>query len=159
MSSRLQQAADKLRTLQLTDGSWSWYKGMKGSRYITTQTVELMARLKAMNISLTDGMEAQYGRALGYLRKEVKKVYEQMRIQERENNIQVRPDEQIVKYLYICALDETARKQADKEINTYFLARLTNRSAELFHLRKNPCWRSSCMHTDRSGRPNCCCSL
>lgn len=130
MSSRLQQAADKLRTLQLTDGSWSWYKGMKGSRYITTQTVELMARLKAMNISLTDGMEAQYGRALGYLRKEVKKVYEQMRIQERENNIQVRPDEQIVKYLYICALDETARKQADKEINTYFLARLTNRSAE-----------------------------
>ena len=130
MSSRLQQAVDKLRTLQLTDGSWSWYKGMKGSRYITTQTVELMARLKAMNISLTDGMEAQYGRALGYLRKEVKKVYEQMRIQERENNIQVRPDEQIVKYLYICALDETARKQADKEINTYFLARLTNRSAE-----------------------------
>ena len=53
-----------------------------------------------------------------------------MRIQERENNIQVRPDEQIVKYLYICALDETARKQADKEINTYFLARLTNCSAE-----------------------------
>lgn len=129
MKSRLLQAADKLRELQRPDGSWSWYQGMSGSRYITTQTVELMARLKSMNISLTEGMEAQYGRALTYLRKEVQKTYEQMRRQEQESNTLMWPDEQTVKYLYICALDETARKQADKEVNTYLLARMNGHAA------------------------------
>lgn len=129
MKSRLLQAVDKLRELQRPDGSWSWYQGMSGSRYITTQTVELMARLKSMNISLTEGMEAQYGRALTYLRKEVQKTYEQMRRQEQESNTLMWPDEQTVKYLYICALDETARKQADKEVNTYLLARMNGHAA------------------------------
>ncbi len=37
-----------MRKLQNNDGSFSWWKGMKGSRYMTTAVAEMMVRLNAI---------------------------------------------------------------------------------------------------------------
>lgn len=45
---RLQNQVEKLKKLQNADGSFSWWKGMKGSRYMTTSVAEMMVRLNAI---------------------------------------------------------------------------------------------------------------
>lgn len=47
-SIRLQNQVEKLKKLQNPDGSFSWWKGMKGSRYMTTSVAEMMVRLNAI---------------------------------------------------------------------------------------------------------------
>ena len=130
MSNRQQIAIGKLEALQLPDGSWSWYKGMTGSRYITTQIVEMLARLQAMQVKLDQGVGNMYVRAVDYLKKEAQQEYEQMKRREAENELTVWPDGQIVHYLYICAIDKLAANHADGQVNDYFIAKLENRSAD-----------------------------
>lgn len=130
MSNRQQTAIGKLEALQLPDGSWSWYKGMTGSRYITTQIVEMLARLQAMQVTLEQGVGNMYVRAVDYLKKEAQREYEQMKRREVEHELTVWPDGQIVHYLYICAIDKLAANHADGQVNDYFIAKLENRSAD-----------------------------
>uniref|UniRef100_UPI003FEFF8DA alpha-2-macroglobulin family protein n=1 Tax=Prevotella sp. TaxID=59823 RepID=UPI003FEFF8DA len=47
-SIRLQNQVEKLQKLQNPNGSFSWWKGMKGSRYMTTSVAEMMVRLNAI---------------------------------------------------------------------------------------------------------------
>lgn len=47
-SIRLQNQVEKLKKLQNPNGSFSWWKGMKGSRYMTTSVAEMMVRLNAV---------------------------------------------------------------------------------------------------------------
>ena len=77
MNSRLVQAVGKLKDLQNTDGSWSWYKGMAGSRIVTTQVVEMQARLKAMGIAADAQVNDRYVRAADYLKAMVKQECEE----------------------------------------------------------------------------------
>ena len=48
MNSGQAVSVEKLRELQNGDGAWSWYKGMQGSRYVTTQVMEMLVRLNAL---------------------------------------------------------------------------------------------------------------
>lgn len=45
INSRITTACEKLHKLQLSDGSWSWFEGMKGSYYITLSVAEQLAYL------------------------------------------------------------------------------------------------------------------
>ncbi len=45
---RKAMALDKLKALQNEDGSWSWWEGMSGSIYMTTEVAEMMIRLNRM---------------------------------------------------------------------------------------------------------------
>lgn len=45
---QMKNAMDKLSKLQLSDGSWAWWEGMKGSPYITTAVSEMLVRLGKM---------------------------------------------------------------------------------------------------------------
>lgn len=130
MANRRQTAIGKLKALQLPDGSWSWYKGMTDSRYITTQIVEMLARLQAMKVTLDSGIGDMYVRAMEYLKKEAQETYETMKRREAEKDLLVVPDQQTIHYLYICALDPLAANHADKQVNSYFISKLENRSAE-----------------------------
>jgi hypothetical protein len=130
MGNRLQTAIDKLSALQLPDGSWSWYKGMTGSRYITTHVVEMLARLQAMDVKLDNGVGNMYVRAIDYLKKEAQEAYEDLKRRDAEKESYVWRDEQIVHYLYICAIDKLASNHADKKVNDYFVSKLTNNSSE-----------------------------
>lgn len=48
IASRNAVAMKHLRDLQLADGSFSWWKGMKGSRYMTTSVLNSLLRLNMM---------------------------------------------------------------------------------------------------------------
>lgn len=130
MDNRLRTSIERLQELQLADGSWSWYKGMTGSRYITTQIVEMLARLQHMNVTLDGKVAPMYTRALGYLQKAVKEDYKTMKKLEKEGATTLVPNSQVVHYLYVCALDKQAALLADKQVNAYMTDRLENRSAE-----------------------------
>lgn len=130
MDNRLRTSIERLQELQLSDGSWSWYKGMTGSRYITTQIVEMLARLQHMNVALDGKVAPMYTRALGYLQQAVKEDYETMKKLEKEGKTTLVPNSQVVHYLYVCALDKQAASLADKQVNAYMTDRLENRLAE-----------------------------
>ena len=120
----------KLAALQLADGSWGWYQGMSGSRYMTTQVVELLARLRTMQLDLAPEVEPMYCKALGYLKAEVQKQYDDLKRNEKKyDRKQVSLGDQTVRYLYICAVDDLARGQADAAVNRYLTEFLKQRSA------------------------------
>ena len=130
MRSRQQTAVQKLASLQNADGAWSWYKGMPGSRYVTTQIVEEFARLKVMGVTLDGTVAASYAKAVKYLASCAKKNYEEMKRMEKKTGHAVNIlNEQTIHYLYICSLDKVAMRGADKSVNDYFIAKLENRSA------------------------------
>ena len=127
MEQRLQVAVQQLKTLQTAEGGWMWYPGMPVSRYTTTQVVELMARLKAMGVTLDASMNEVYRRALAYLKLEARKEYERiMEMQEEKQNKSTfwMPSEQVIHYLYICSLDNQAKVDSDHKVNTFFIQRM-----------------------------------
>lgn len=121
----------KLKELQNEDGAWSWYKGMFGNGYMTTQIVELLARLQAMvpGVEKNKEFEEVYRKGFGYLKKQANEEYERMKEREKEEGMALLPSEQVLRYLYICALDSAL--QADKEVNDYLIQHLYSQSARL----------------------------
>ncbi len=121
----------KLKELQQEDGSWSWFKGMSGNRYMTTQITELLARLESVTgkVVANKDMASLYRKAFGYLKNEVQEEYERMCESERKGSQLVYPSKQALRYLYICALDESL--QPDKQVNDYLVDKLENMSSIL----------------------------
>lgn len=121
----------KLKELQQENGSWSWFKGMPGNRYMTTQITELLARLESVTgkVVANKDMASLYRKAFGYLKNEVQEEYERMCEAERKGNQSVYPSKQALRYLYICALDESL--QPDKQVNDYLVDKLENMSSIL----------------------------
>ena len=122
MEQRLQSAAQQLKTLQTSEGGWTWYPGMPVNRYTTTQIVEWMARLRAMNVPMGAVMLESYRRGLYYLKDEVKKEY--ARMQKDKTILSV--SDQTITYLYICAIEEQANRSADKKLNASLVNWLLN---------------------------------
>lgn len=131
MQYRLQLALRKLREQQLADGSWGWYKGMMGSRYITTQLAVGMARLKAMGVSLVSlEIEPMYQQALRYLSKEVHLDYERLLEQRAKGQHDLKLwNEQILNYLYIGSLDKAAMQLLDKSVQNELVKALLEHPA------------------------------
>lgn len=125
---RIREAVVRLKELQQADGSWSWFQGMAGNRYVTEQIVEMMARLQAMTGSLPEDEDFMYRQAFGFLKKETAEQAQRMKEAGSEGDGSWLPFEQALRYLYICALD--GRLPMDKDVNSYLLAKLaesTNR--------------------------------
>ncbi|WP_243462443.1 alpha-2-macroglobulin family protein [Bacteroides stercorirosoris] len=123
MGNRNQVAASRLETLQLPDGSWSWYKGMSGNRYVTTRIVEMLARLRTMGASVAP-LQGMYEKAVNYLHTQWLDEYRQMKESEKKGDKDRLPGEQSLHYLYICALDAQVAKRADKTAYSYMIGKL-----------------------------------
>ncbi len=127
---RIEEAILKLKDLQGKDGAWSWYKGMPGSLYMTTQITELMARLQGMTGGLTDAeVVAMYQQAWKYLGKEVSEEVQRMKKLEKQGMKNLLPSEQTIQYLYIGALDKNLTIRSD--IKKYLLAHLAESTRAL----------------------------
>ena len=71
MNSQLAVSVEKLGELQNADGAWSWYKGMQGSRYVTTQVMEMLVRLNALTHQDADSrMQPMIQKGFEYLGKQ-----------------------------------------------------------------------------------------
>lgn len=122
-SIRLQNQVEKLKKLQNADGSFSWWKGMKGSRYMTTSVAEMMVRLNAIT-----GVQKSTARmltsALNYLSLQTAREVRKMKKQE-EKKQKVSPSEQALHYLYILSMDGRKMKQNLEADKAYLLDKMS----------------------------------
>lgn len=129
MNYRMGQTVEKLKALQKGDGSWSWFNGMQGSRLVTTQVVELLARLKSMHIMADAQVAGMYLKGLNYLENAFCQEYENLKKNEARNKSPQWPSELAVRYLYIASLDAVAGGKVNKAAKEYMTSKLENRSA------------------------------
>jgi hypothetical protein len=81
MDESLQSAINKLQDMQLPDGSFTWFKGGTGERYITEYILEGIGHLKALNaLPAITAEKINYlmPMTVGYLDQEIKKDYDRL---------------------------------------------------------------------------------
>lgn len=78
MDLRAQDFYSRLSMLQLPDGSWSWWRGMRGSTYITVEVMKTLLRLNNM-VGLQRKTTAMLNRAYNYLDAEAEREIREMK--------------------------------------------------------------------------------
>lgn len=125
---RLQNQVEKLKKLQNADGSFSWWKGMKGSRYMTTSVAEMMVRLNAV-AGVQKSTARMLSSAIDYLSWQTAQEVREMKKQE-EKKQKVNPSEQALHYLYILSMDGRKMKQNQEADKTYLLEKMSKMTGD-----------------------------
>lgn len=133
-----------LKKLQNKDGSFSWWKGMSGSRYMTTVVAEMMVRLNAI-VGRQSSTASMLSGAIDYLRQqtarevktmtedEAKAAQKAARNGKKGEAYQATPSEVALHYLYIVAMDGTCVKLKAPALNDmdYLLGKLKKMTGSL----------------------------
>ena len=127
-SIRLQNQVEKLKKLQNPNGSFSWWKGMKGSRYMTTSVAEMMVRLNAI-AGVQKSTAKMLTSALNYLSLQTAREVREMKKQE-EKKQKVNPSEQALHYLYILSMDGRKMKQNLEQDKAYLLEKMSKMTGD-----------------------------
>lgn len=127
-SIRLQNQVEKLKKLQNADGSFSWWKGMKGSRYMTTSVAEMMVRLNAV-AGVQKSTAKMLTSAIDYLSLQTAQEVREMKKQE-EKKQKVNPSEQALHYLYILSMDGRKMKQNLEADKAYLLDKMSKMTSD-----------------------------
>lgn len=125
---RLQNQVEKLKKLQNADGSFSWWKGMKGSRYMTTSVAEMMVRLNAV-AGVQKSTAKMLTSAIDYLSWQTAQEVREMKKQE-EKKQKVSPSEQTLHYLYILSMDGRKMKQNLEADKAYLLDKMSKMTGD-----------------------------
>ena len=125
---RLQNQVEKLKKLQNPNGSFSWWKGMKGSRYMTTSVAEMMVRLNAV-AGVQKSTAKMLTSAIDYLSWQTAQEVREMKKQE-EKKQKVNPSEQALHYLYILSMDGKKMKQNQEADKTYLLEKMSKMTGD-----------------------------
>ena len=125
---RLQNQVEKLKKLQNADGSFSWWKGMKGSRYMTTSVAEMMVRLNAI-AGVQKSTARMLTSAIDYLSWQTAQEVREMKKQE-EKKQKVSPSEQTLHYLYILSMDGRKMKQNLEADKAYLLDKMSKMTGD-----------------------------
>lgn len=127
-TSRLQNQVEKLRKLQNNDGSFSWWKGMKGSRYMTTAVAEMMVRLNAI-AGTQKSISKMLTSAINYLSwQTAREVREMKKMEEKKHKVS--PSEQALHYLYILSMDGRKMKQDLEQDKAYLLDKMSKMTGD-----------------------------
>ena len=118
INNRLTMAVDKLKKLQNSDGSFSWYPEMPGSTMVTVAVEEMLTRLSVMTGNKNDvaGMQT---RAFNYIGKEMVELVKDLKKQEKKGRKPSFPTFTALRWLYICALDGRVLPSDVKAANDY----------------------------------------
>ena len=127
-SNRLQNQVEKLKKLQNPNGSFSWWKGMKGSRYMTTSVAEMMVRLNAI-AGVQKSTAKMLTSAIDYLSWQTAQEVREMKKQE-EKKQKVSPSEQALHYLYILSMDGRKMKQNLEADKAYLLDKMSKMTGD-----------------------------
>ena len=133
-----------LKKLQNKDGSFSWWKGMSGSRYMTTAVAEMMVRLNAI-VGRQSSTASMLSGAIDYLRQQTAREVKEMKEDEAKaaqkaarngkkgEAYQATPNEVALHYLYIVAMDGTCVKLKAPALNDmdYLLGKLKKMTGSL----------------------------
>lgn len=127
-TSRLQNQVEKLRKLQNNDGSFSWWKGMKGSRYMTTAVAEMMVRLNAI-AGTQKSISKMLTSAINYLSwQAAREVREMKKMEEKKHKVS--PSEQALHYLYILSMDGRKMKENFEQDQAYLLDKMSKMTSD-----------------------------
>ena len=125
---RLQNQVEKLKKLQNPNGSFSWWKGMKGSRYMTTSIAEMMVRLNAV-AGVQKSTAKMLTSAIDYLSwQTAQEVREMKKLEEKKQK--VNPSEQALHYLYILSMDGRKMKQDLEQDKAYLLEKMSKMTGD-----------------------------
>lgn len=127
-SIRLQNQVEKLKKLQNPNGSFSWWKGMKGSRYMTTSVAEMMVRLNAI-AGVQKSTARMLTSAIDYLSWQTAQEVREMKKQE-EKKQKANPSEQALHYLYILSMDGRKMKQNLEQDKAYLLDKMSKMTGD-----------------------------
>ena len=125
---RLQNQVEKLKKLQNPNGSFSWWKGMKGSRYMTTSVAEMMVRLNAV-AGVQKSTAKMLTSAINYLSWQTAQEVRKMKKQEEKKH-KVSPSEQALHYLYILSMDGRKMKQNLEADKAYLLEKMSKMTGD-----------------------------
>ena len=99
---RADDAQKKLKELQLADGSWSWFKGMEGSPYITLAVAEHLDKLQnymhRLGLPLPNDIERMQEKALRFLNKHEVETFTRRKAQKET----LQPTDFDLRYMAIC---------------------------------------------------------
>lgn len=112
----------RIKELQLNDGSWTWFKGMDGSFYLTLTVAENLIRLNRLTGSNTS--QDALRKAIDWLGKEVNEMVEKMKKDEKEGRLQNFPGRLYLEYLYACSLSDFDFDKATKSSHEYLISLL-----------------------------------
>ena len=127
-SIRLQNQVEKLKKLQNPNGSFSWWNGMKGSRYMTTSVAEMMVRLNAV-AGVQKSTAKMLTSAIDYLSWQTAQEVREMKKQEEKKH-KVSPSEQALHYLYILSMDGRKMKQNLEADKAYLLEKMSKMTGD-----------------------------
>ena len=127
-SIRLQNQVEKLKKLQNADGSFSWWKGMKGSRSMTTAVAEMMVRLNAI-AGTQKSISKMLTSAINYLSwQTAREVREMKKMEEKKHKVS--PSEQALHYLYILSMDGRKMKENFEQDQAYLLDKMSKMTSD-----------------------------
>ena len=100
----LSVCAKELKALQLTDGQWSWWRGMQGSVYMTTAIAKLLARLNYHGFATAE-TDRMLSLAMPVLLREMRHEAKLLReYQKKDKKAVIHPSELVTNILYINAI-------------------------------------------------------
>ena len=120
MQQRLESATTKLKKLQRSDGSWSWWPEMPGSFYMTVAISEMLVRLN----SLTDeqpATESMLKGAFKFMGNEIVDEVKELKKLEKKGYKPGFPSFKCLQWLYLSTLDGRTLPTDVQEANIYLL--------------------------------------
>ena len=103
INERISKAKDKLKSLQLSGGAWTWFKGMNPSYYTTFAVCDNLSMLQSYFTAVGDntdnGIETMLQKGLSYLDKEELEDYEEYHKKEKK----FLPGNTTLHYIYMVA--------------------------------------------------------
>ena len=114
----------KLMKLQNSDGSFSWWPGMRGSRYVTNAVYMTLVRLKKMTGAYYYELNFTANQCRDYLSSELKKEAAEMKKIEKEA-FEVLPSETALETIYSLSLAKENHKHDVKPTIEYMVGKLS----------------------------------
>ncbi len=127
---RLTTAIKKLNELQNPNGSWSWWKGMRGNIHITTAVSETLVRLNKMT-GVQKETQKMLDQAFAFMSSYLIEEYNEMKKEEQQGKKHFRPSETVIRILYISALDGRNLSSKANTARTYMIDLLSKKTTEM----------------------------
>ena len=120
MQNRLNSAVEKLKKLQLGDGSWTWWKGMQGSFYMTVAVSEMLVRLNDM-AGEQQPVKQMLNNAFEFMGNEIVKEVKDLKEWEKDGHKATFPTFKTLQWLYLATLDGRELPSKVQAANDYLL--------------------------------------
>lgn len=113
----------KLSTLQQNDGSFAWWRGMRGSVRMTYSVAEVLAKAKSAG-ETSDVAERILSSAIDFLAVKAAEKVEAMRQNDKKGATATTLSPELLHYLYVCALSDCTLSWARRSVNDYLIGEL-----------------------------------